>query len=349
MNEKPQKILVHCPNWVGDVVMATPALRSIRESNPGAYIAVLIRPQVRQIIEGLPFFDKIIEYDSTATHRGLLQKYRMGRKLRGERFALSIIFPNSFSSAAVSFVAGIPRRVGYRTDGRRVLLTHSLPPPTEQGRVVPMPMVDRYLSLCEYLGYAIEIRSTVLALANGTREQVNALYQRLGVLRDRPLVSMIPGASFGSSKCWPAERFARVGDKLIEKYGVQLMIIPGPGEEAIARQIESLMHEQPCNCVETIVSLEELKAIISDSSLVITNDTGPRHYAVSFGIPTVVIMGPTDPRYTNYGLEKSTLLRVDLECSPCHLKECPRDHECMREITEHQVIRACEELLGAGG
>lgn len=345
-NSKPEKILIHLPNWVGDVVMATPALRSIRDGNPGAAISVLIRPQVRQIIEGLPFFDEIIEYDSTSRHRGVMQKYRLARSLRKKDFSLAIIFPNSFSSAILSLMAGIPRRIGYRTDGRRLLLTKSLPQPTVNGHVVPIPMVERYLALCEELAYPIASRKTKLVSTNGTRRQVAALYDKLQVERDKRLVTVIPGASFGSSKCWPAEYFARVGDALIDRHNVEVMIVPGPGEEEIARHIESLMIHKPHNCVATIVPLEELKGIIEDSALVITNDTGPRHYAVAFDVPVVVIMGPTDPRYTNYGLEKTRLMRVDMDCSPCHLKECPGDHECMKAVTAEQVIEACEELLG---
>ena len=347
MNEKrPENILVHFPNWVGDVVMATPALRSIRDGNPNAFISVLIRPQVRRIIEGLPFFDEIIEYDSTSGHRGFIQKYRLARSLKEKGFSLSIILPNSFSSAALSFMAAIPHRVGYRTDGRRFLLTQSVPQPTEKGEVVPIPMVDRYLALCEELAYPIVSRKTALALANGTRRHVDGLYEKLVLDRKKTLVTVIPGASFGSSKCWPAEYFASVCDGLIDRYTVQIMIVPGPGEEDIARQIESLMRHKPHNCVQDIVSLEDLKAVIGDSSLVITNDTGPRHYAVAFDVPVVVIMGPTDPRYTNYGLEKTKILRVHLDCSPCHLKECPYDHECMKAVTAEKVIEACEEFLG---
>jgi heptosyltransferase-2 len=326
--------------------MATPALRAIRNGNPNATVSVLVRPQVRQIVEGLPFFDEIIEYDSTSRHRGILKKYQLARSLKKKGFSLSIILPNSFSSAVLSFMAGIPQRVGYRTDGRRFLLTQSIPQPTEADEVVPVPMVERYLAICEKLAYPVETRKTALRLANGTRHHVEQLYSELAVDREKGLVTVIPGASFGSSKCWPAEYFAQVCDELINRHEVQIMIVPGPGEEDIARRIESLMRHTAHNCVKKIVSLEELKAIISDSTLVITNDTGPRHYAVALGVPVVVVMGPTDPRYTNYGMEKTKLLRVDLDCSPCHLKECPGDHECMRAIGPERVIEACEELMG---
>jgi heptosyltransferase-2 len=160
------------------------------------------------------------------------------------------------------------------------------------------------------------------------------------------MVSIIPGASFGSSKCWPPEYFAEVADQLTESYGVQILIIPGPAEQEIAARIESHMRHHPFSFTERIISLEHLKAVISDSDLVITNDTGPRHYAVALDTPVVVIMGPTDPRYTNYCLTKTRLLREDTECGPCHLKACPTDHRCMKNISPQRVIKACEEFLG---
>ena len=339
------KILVHCPNWVGDLVMATPSLRTIRENNPEAHIAVMVRPQIRQVIDGLPYWDEVIEYDSKLLHRGLKGKIQIIKKLKASKFALSIILPNSFSSAAISYLAAIPNRIGYSTNWRGFMLTHAIPPPRKNGKQIPIPMVDRYLNICEHLNYTISSKKTTLCFSNGTRKQVNKLYQEWGIDLKKPLVSIFPGASFGSSKCWPPENFARVGDALIEKYGVQIVIIPGPGEEEIALCIESYMHHRPVNFVKEIISLEFLKAIISDSALVITNDTGPRHFAVAFDRPVVVIMGPTDPRYTDYNLNKTKILREDVQCSPCHLKVCPTDHRCMRNISPDRVIEACKEVL----
>ena len=346
VGERVDKILVHCPNWVGDLVMATPALRTIRENNPGSHIAAMVRPQIRQIIEGLPYWDEIIEYDSKFFHRKLKKKLYVSKSLKKSGFNLSIILPNSFSSALLSFLAAIPIRVGYNTNCRGFMLTHSIPQPQKNGRVVPISMVDRYLNLCNRLNYSVSSRKTILCFSNGTRESVNNLYQKLGIGRSRPLVSIIPGASFGSSKCWPPENFARVGDALIEKYGAQLLVIPGPGEEEIALRIESCMRHRPFNFVKEIVSLEFLKALISDSALVVTNDTGPRHFAVAFDTPVVVIMGPTDPCYTDYDLGKTRVLREELDCAPCHRKVCPTDHRCMRNISAERVISVCEEILG---
>ena len=343
--KKYDKILVHCPSWVGDLVMATPTLRAIRENNPAAHIALLVRPQIRQVIEGLPYYDELIEYDSKSLHRKWKDKFSLSRKLKKSRFSLAIILPNSFSSAAVSFLAGIPARVGYNTNLRGFMLTHKISPPQEKGKVVPIPMVERYLMICKALHYTISSERTELSILSNTREAVNKLYQHRGINQDKSLVVMVPGGSFGPSKLWPPEYFAQGGDSLIEKYGAQVIIIAGPGEELIAEQIDSLMRSRPFVFTTEDISLEYLKAIISDAALVVTNDTGPRHFAVAFDVPVIVMMGSTDPRYTNYSLEKTKLLREDLECSPCQLKVCPTDNRCMRNISVDKVVKACEEFL----
>jgi len=343
--KKYDKILVHCPSWVGDLVMATPALRAIRENNPASHIALLVRPQIREVIEGLPYYDEIIDYDSKSLHRKWKEKFFLSRKLKKSRFSLAVILPNSFSSAAVSFLAGIPVRIGFNANARGFMLTRRIPPPAEKGKKLPISMVGRYLMLCRELDYTISSHKTVLAFSSGTREAVNELYHQREINQNKPLVTFIPGASFGASKCWPPEYFAQVGDYLTEKHDAQILIIPGPSEQEIACRIESLMRHRPFTFAREIISLEYLKAIIGDSALVVTNDTGPRHFAVALNIPVVVIMGPTDPRYSNYGLEKTRLLREELECSPCHLKVCPIDHRCMRNISAEKVREACEEFL----
>jgi len=326
--------------------MSTPALRTIRENNPAAHIALLVRPQIRQVIEGLSYYDEIIEYDSKILHRPWGKKFLLSRALKKSRFTLSIILPNSFSSAAVSFLAGIPARVGYNTNLRGFMLTYKIPPPQEKGKAVPIPMVARYLNICKALRYTISSERTVLACLSHTREAVNGLYQRRGLDRAKPLVVLVPGGTFGPSKLWPPEYFAQAGDFLAEKYRAQVVIIAGPGEESIALRIESLMHNRPFIFTQEDISLEYLKAIIGDAALVVTNDTGPRHFAVAFGIPVVVMMGSTDPRYTNYDLEKTKLLQERLECSPCQLKVCPTaDNRCMVNITPEKVLEACEEFL----
>ncbi len=159
------------------------------------------------------------------------------------------------------------------------------------------------------------------------------------------VVLMVPGAAYGSSKCWEPASFGRVADHLIDRYSCKVLIVPGPEEGSIARAIQSTMRNTPVVLADPIVPLDILMAIIQSSSLVISNDTGPRHFAVAFGKPVVVIMGPTDPRYTHLDFDKTIILRENMDCSPCQLKVCPRDHRCMTAITPERVIEASEYLI----
>jgi len=177
------------------------------------------------------------------------------------------------------------------------------------------------------------------------RKKAQAILERFDINKNRMTIAMIPGAAYGSSKCWKPGYFAQVADHLIDQYASNVLILPGPEEVEIAREIEARMHNRPFALTDPVVPLDLLMAFIQSSSLVIANDTGPRHFAVAFNKPVVVIMGPTDPRYTNLNLEKTIVLRENLDCSPCHLKVCPRDHRCMTAITPDRVIQASERLI----
>ena len=158
-------------------------------------------------------------------------------------------------------------------------------------------------------------------------------------------VVMIPGATFGSSKCWKDSSFAEVADALISEYRARVFIVPGPGEADIAQSIRNKMKHPPVDMGRGILPLDRLMALIRRSSLLITNDTGPRHFGVAFNKPIIVLMGPTDPRYTDYGLDKTVILHGDADCAPCHLKTCPIDHRCMTLITPQKVLTAAREMI----
>ena len=159
------------------------------------------------------------------------------------------------------------------------------------------------------------------------------------------VIGLNPGASFGSSKCWPAQNFARTAELFEEKTGARILLFAGPGEDEIVKAILSKTSAKIINTAPDRVDLELLKPLVKRCNLFVTNDTGPRHYAVAFDVPAVVIMGPTDPRYTSSNLDKTIVIRVDLDCSPCHKKTCPADHRCMTQITPEMVLEAGEKLL----
>jgi heptosyltransferase-2 len=230
-------------------------------------------------------------------------------------------------------------------NGRGFMLTDRVSPPRVNRSYVPIPMVYRYLMILNYLGCEADSARYELSVPQSSRGHVRRLLDGLEVNSGSMTVLIIPGASFGSSKCWRPEYFARVADHLVEMYGCSIVIAPGPGEENIALEVERHMKYRPLNLAQEVVPLDVLMGLVEKASLVITNDTGPRHFAVAFDKPVVVLMGPTDPRYTNVNLEKTRILREEVECSPCHLKVCPTDHRCMDGITPERVLQACEEAI----
>ncbi len=325
--------------------MATPALKAIRMGFPTSHIAWLVKPYSKKAIEALPYCDEVLEYDDKDQARGVDGFLSWVIRLRRKKFDLAVVLPNSFSSALMVFLAGIKRRVGYSREGRGLILTDPIEPMRDGSKIVPLAMVEYYLRLTDALECPRVTMAPELSISPDAKQKALNILEQLGVDKKRMTVIVIPGAAYGSSKCWRPAYFAQVADHLIEAYGCNVLIVPGPEEIGIAREIEATMQNRPFSLAEPIVPLDTLMALIQSSSLVITNDTGPRHFAVAFNKPVVVIMGPTDPRYTNLNLERTIVLRENLDCSPCHLKTCPRDHRCMTAITPDTVIEASEKLI----
>jgi len=335
MSPDVQRILIRLPNWIGDVVMATPALRAIRKQFARAHITVMVKPYAREVIEPGPWYDEIVEAPLTRASC---------RRLRRPPIDLHLSLPNSFRSAWEAWRMGAKRRVGYHRNRRGWLLTDRIDPPRRDGRIYPENMVDYYLRLCAHLGCPPEDKRVELHPSPDAERLAEARLRALGI-EDGCLVAINPGAKFGSSKCWLPERFAEVADALIEGAGAQIVILSAPGETEIVQAIKSRMRHSPIPLYPTGSRLNYLKSVIRRCRLLITNDTGTRHFAVAFGLPVVVIMGSTQSSYTDVNLEKTTIVRVDVDCGPCQEKVCPTDHRCMTRITSEMVLEAAEGAL----
>ena len=344
----PSNIHVRLPNWVGDLVMATPALRALRHGFPRAKITVEGRSYMRHLMDPLETVDEFLDYPYPERGFGPLMK--RVRSLRAGNFDLSLLLPDSQSAAMGPFLARIPRRFGYARDlARRVLMTEALPPHKEDGKRVPISMIERYLRLTRHLG--CEDQGTEMTV-RVTDEGRSGLAQRLsdhGIFPDQPILLCITGASFGASKMWPAEYFAQAADELGRHHGLRTVLAPGPGEEGIGTQVGEHMQEPCAVLIDPVLNLAEVAALVERSRVVISNDTGPRQMAVTMGIPIVVPFGPTDRRYTNHYLENQTLLSEDVDCAPCGLKTCPIDHRCMRELLPERIIAAADAYLTSEG
>lgn len=346
----PSRIVVRCPNWLGDLVMATPALRALREGFPRAEITLLVKPHLAEVLAGAPWHDRILPleiYGGGAPGGRWRRMENAAGTLRGDQFDLGVVLPNSFSAAWILRRAGVGRIIGYARNWRRLLLTDPVPAPRVRGAVVPVPMQRYYLDLVARLGCAADRADLTLYVTAGERETMEKRLREMGLSEARPLIAITPGASFGASKMWPAERFARAADGIIEKHGGAALLLPGPGEEREARAVAGAMRGRAEVCWPP-VSLGALKAALGLSALLLTNDAGARHVAESLGVPQVVIMGPTDRRYGAMSENHAVVVRRDVPCGPCHLKTCPIDHRCMTRIAPEDVMAAAEIALAAG-
>jgi heptosyltransferase-2 len=351
--ESFERILVRAPNPLGDAVMATPLLRCVRRSWPRARVTVLATPPVAEAYRGLDTFDRVEVYRRRGEDRGAAGMWRVARRLRAERFDLALVCPNSHSSALLAWLAGARRRIGWAYNGRGLLLTDPLGPEMARwGKRVPVPMVEYYLDLARTLGADAASPETELRATPDGEEEAAAALRAGGWREGEPLAALGVGSSFGPSKMWTAEAFAAVGDALAAK-GLRVALLYGPGEERVAAEVEARMKAKPVAGAAKALGLAGMKSLAKRLSVLVTTDTGPRHVAVAFGVPVVVVMGPTDPEYTNCNLERTVVLREEVDCAPwrwpCHEKDCPLDgprrHQCMERIPASRAVEAALRLM----
>ena len=353
---EPKRILVVQPNWVGDAVMATPALRALRELYPKAKIAYLARRYVKPVYTGMPWHDKLITYRTGRTKakagKGTLH---LAARLRAGKFDLAVLLPNSFKSALMCKMAGIKRVVGYERDGRAFLLSDRLIPSRDKGKYLPSPMLRYYMGLSQYLGSRSRNLRMELFVTPSERREAEAIFTRAGLSPDLerpasagggPLVLINPGAQYGDAKCWLPENFAEAADRLIEERNATILISGTSKERRILDAVHSHMKHAAIDLVAKGLTLGALKEIIRRCDLMITNDTGPRHIAAAFGVPVVTIFGPTHPEWTEINFAKERRVSVKVFCGPCQKKRCPLDHRCMTRITPGMAVDAGNELLG---
>ena len=326
---------------MGDAVLATAALRAIRKHYPDSSIYFYANKVVKDILSPCRFNDYWLNQDSNCP-------FRIAKKFRKYKFTQAILLKNSFSCALAVFLAGIKSRVGYARDCRSFLLTEKLyPPKLSTGKFKPQSMVKYYLAPAAWLG--CDIQDDQLELSIDTQSQ-QSLKEKLPQIDspDKPLFILIPGGAFGPSKYWPAEYFAKTADLLIEKYNANVIISvsPTPQERKIAHDIRSLSKNNLIDLSQTKLSLGQLKALFAKASLVIANDTGPRHIAIALKRKIVTLFGPNDPAWTDTGYENEIQIVTDVPCAPCQKPNCPtKNHICMKAISAEQVFNAAQKLF----
>jgi len=339
---KVRRIVIRGPNWVGDVVMATPFFDCLRMNFPDSQIACAVRPKLCEVVRDGPWFCRTIGVNDS--RRGGVRE--TARQIREFGADMAVVLPNSFRSALEVWLGGAKRIYGYRGQFRGMFLTGGPRRARGDGGIVPVAMQQYYLEIARWLGLRMPERvKPRLYIGAETQRRADAFLSRYGIDGQQLVIGLNPGASFGPSKRWPAEYFAELAELLERRFGAKVILFFGPGEDETAQRIVSATKANVIDTSGERVDLDLLKPLVRRCDVFVTNDTGPRQYAVAFDVPVVVIVGPTDPGYTSSNLERTEVIREQLDCMPCHKKVCPRGHECMTRIMPETVLEAVGRLL----
>jgi heptosyltransferase-2 len=330
------RVCVRATNWLGDAVMSLPAIRAIRGIFPHAHLAVIARPWVADLYARESAIDRVIPYTAK---RGLAARRDFAARLRAERFDGAILLQNAFDAAFLTWLAGIPERIGYNRDGRGFLLTRKIAVP-EPGEI---PRHERfyYLELLRRAGMMERLPADDAIRLEGVdsaRESGEAHLSALGIRG--PAIGISPGAAYGNAKRWLPERFVEAARSL-QDYRVLVF-----GSSAERELCQSVAAEIPGSLnLAGATTLREFIDLAAACRLFLTNDSGAMHVASALGVPTVAIFGATDDTTTGPTGALARVVREHAECSPCLLRECPIDHRCMTGVTAQRVSATARELL----
>lgn len=342
----PSTIIIRAPNWVGDCVMATPTLAALRKGFPEAHVILLCRGRSAEIFEGGPWFDDLVRLPHPKASGRVRKTLALTRDLRRRRADLGVLLTNSFRSALLMSLARPREILGYHRNGRGFLLNRRVEALRENGEFVAAPMVGYYLKLAAAAGCPASDQVVHLATTPAEEAGADALFDSLSVRGERSLVGFNVGAAFGSAKCWPPEHFVELAQRLAERKDTDVLVLCGPRERDTARDIVVRADRGNVKGVHELdVPLGTLKAVIRRLALLVTGDSGPRHFAAAFNVPAVTLFGPTDERWSETNRSNEIKIARDLDCRPCMLRVCPRDHECMQDICPGKVWEAVEMLL----
>ena len=327
--------------------MCEPALSQVRTLFPQAKITLLVKPGIADLLAQHPEVNRTLVYDDRGRHAGLVGKWTLAAVLRRHRFDLAILFQNAFEAALISFLAGIPRRFGYATDGRTLLLTD---PVTVPPRTAQRHQVEYYWDLLKPLGGHGPAPAPRLFVTPDESALIAGRLADAGIGPSDPVIGVNPGSTYGHAKRWLPDRYAEVVNRAVTDVQgrsgarVGVAILGAKGEEPLGKAIADQIKTRTVVCSGQ-TTVRELMALVKRCQLFLTNDTGPMHVAAAFKVPLVAVFGPTDWQTTSpFGVD-AQLVRQPVSCAPCLLRECPIDHRCMTGVTVEQVYDAVVQHL----
>jgi heptosyltransferase-2 len=324
----------------------------LRKLFPDAQIALLVKPAVADLFAGHPALTRVLTYDTKGRHAGLSGKWALAGQLRRQGFDLAVLFQNAFEAALLTYLAGVPRRYGYATDGRSLLLSDPVAAPDRRALV---HQVSYYWDLLKPLGLTGDPSTPELVVFPEEEQAMARRFAQGGLSATDVVVGINPGSTYGGAKRWLPERFAEVTERLCRtvresrEQQVSVVIFGAKGEEPLGQEIAARLSSRSL-VLSGATTIRELMAAVKRCAILLTNDTGPMHIASSFQVPVVAIFGPTDWRTTSPFGSAHAIVRQPVDCAPCLLRECPIDHRCMTGVTVEQVYEAAtKQLSGLSG
>lgn len=335
-----KRILIVSVNWLGDLLFLTPAIRAIRRAHPNSFIACLAPPRGLELLQGNPHLNEVIPVEETRGPGNLLVWWKRVGRLREGRFDTVFLFHRSFTRALAVRAAGIPERIGHWTWKRGWLLTTAVHPP----RPDSVHKIDLFLRIVEAAGIRPDGRQYDAGLLPEDRAAAERIRSELGLKPKDRVVALHAGANW-RLKRWPPKNFARAADELVGRYGVKVLFIGGQGDLPLIEGIVGRMKSRPLIAAGR-TTFRQMGALLEQSSLLISNDSGPLHMGLAVGVPVVALFGPTDPKLTGpaHGACAVTLFG-SIGCPvPCYQLRCPANL-CMEQITVEQVLEAAGKFL----
>ncbi len=338
-----KRILIVRTDRIGDVLLSTPVIKALRDNYPYAYIAMMVSPYGKNIVEDNPYLDEVIVYDKDGKHKSWGRSLKFALNLKKKRFDLAVILHPTNRVHLVAFFAGIRRRVGY---GRKLgfLLTDRIKHIKQLGEKHES---EYALDLVRYLGIEPKEKTLFLPINPESEAWVEELFKHEEIKKTDRLLAIHPGASC-PSKIWPNERFADVADRLIARYGFKALVIAGPKDLALAESVIRHMHKPAVN-LSGKTSVSQLASILKRCNLFISNDSGPVHIACAVGTPVISIFGRkqkglSPARWGPTG-KKDRVLHKESGCIECFAHNCTKEFACLKAITVDDVINAADEIL----
>jgi heptosyltransferase-2 len=338
-----KRILIVRTDRIGDVLLSTPVIKALRDSYPNAYMAMIVSPYAKDIVEGNPYLDEVIIYDKDGKHKSWVRSMKFARNLKKKKFDLTIILHPTNRVHLVTFFARIPKRVGY---DRKLgfLLTDKIRHTKQLGEKHEL---EYALDLVRYLGIEPKDKSLFMPIKPESEKWVEELFQQEGIEKTDKLLVIHPGASC-PSKIWPSERFAEVADRLMEKYGFKVLLIAGPKDIKIAQEVIKKMRHPAVNLAGK-TSVSQLATILKKCQLFISNDSGPVHIASAVGIPVISIFGRNQKglsplRWGPLG-RKDRVLHKEVGCIECLAHNCVKEFACLKAISVEEVLNTVDLIL----